>query len=164
MASFGALFYFFIFGELQTPGIKILLNIAEIIYTLKKIKPSFFYPVIWLIISIFLLTIPGTAFPKANWLEKVWFDKWVHIGMFAIMVFLWCWALLKMNLSKEKLKKAFILSALLCLAYGIGMEFVQKYFVVNRSFDNGDIIADGVGCLAGLFYSNWRFMPKQYLK
>lgn len=142
----------------------VLLNIAEIIYALKKIKPSFFYPVIWLIISIILLTIPGTAFPKENWLEKIWFDKWVHIGMFAIMVFLWCWALLRMTLAKVKLKNAFILSAILCLVYGIGMEFVQKYFVVNRSFDNGDIIADGVGCLAGLYYSTSRFITKQHLK
>ena len=142
----------------------VLLNIAEIIHALKKIKPSFFYPVIWLIISIILLTIPGTAFPKENWLEKIWFDKWVHIGMFALMVFLWCWATLRMNFTKEKLKKVFILLAILWLAYGIGMEFVQKYLVVNRSFDSGDIIADGVGCLAGLFYSNWRFIPKQHLK
>jgi len=125
---------------------------------LKKIKPSFVFPILWLIISTILLTIPGQAFPKENWLEKIWFDKWVHIGMFTIMVFLWCWAMLKMNLTKEKLKKAFILIALLWLAYGIGMEFVQKYLVENRSFDNGDIIADGVGCLVGLIYSSRRYI------
>ena len=131
---------------------------------MKKIKPSFVYPIIWLIISTFLLTIPGKAFPKENWLEKIWFDKWVHIGMFSIMVFLWCWAFLRMNFNNEKLKKIFFLIAVLWLAYGIGMEFVQKYLVVNRSFDNGDIIADGVGCLAGLIYSTWKFIPKQNLK
>ena len=127
---------------------------------MKKIKPSFVYPILWLIISTLLLTIPGKAFPKENWLEKIWFDKWVHIGMFAIMVFLWCWAFLRINLNKKKLIKAFILIAVLWLSYGIGMEFVQKYLVVNRSFDSGDIIADGVGCLAGLIYSNWRLISK----
>jgi VanZ family protein len=131
---------------------------------LKKIKPSFVFPVLWLIISTLLLTIPGRAFPKENWLEKIWFDKWVHIGMFAIMVFLWCWATLRMKLDKEKLKKVFILVALLWFAYGIGMEFVQKYLVVNRSFDSGDIIADGVGCLVGFIYSTWRFIPSHHLK
>jgi len=125
---------------------------------LKKIKPSFVFPILWLIISTILLTIPGKAFPKENWLEKIWFDKWVHIGMFTIMVFLWCWAMLKINLTKEKLKKAFILIALLWLAYGIGMEFVQKYLVENRAFDNGDIIADGIGCLVGLIYSSRRYI------
>ena len=83
--------------------------------------------------------------------------------MFAIMVFLWCWASLRMKLDKEKLKKAFILIALLWFAYGIGMEFVQRYLVVNRSFDSGDIIADGVGCLGGLIYSSRRYIPKQHL-
>jgi VanZ family protein len=130
---------------------------------LKTIKPSFVFPLVWLIISTLLLTIPGKAFPKENWLEKIWFDKWVHIGMFTIMVFLWCWAMLRMNLTKEKLKKVFILIALIWFAYGIGMEFVQKYLVVNRSFDSGDIIADGVGCLVGLIYSLRRYIPKQNL-
>lgn len=131
---------------------------------MKKIKPSFVFPLAWVIISTFLLTIPGSAFPKENWLEKIWFDKWVHIGMFAIMVFLWCWAMLRMNFTKEKFKKVFILIALLWLAYGIGMEFVQKYCVTNRSFDPGDIIADGVGCLAGFIFSSKRYIPKQNLK
>jgi VanZ family protein len=118
---------------------------------------------VWLIISTILLTIPGKAFPKENWLEKIWFDKWVHIGMFTIMVFLWCWAILRTKLDTEKLKKVFILIALIWFAYGIGMEFVQKYLVVNRSFDSGDIIADGVGCLVGLIYSLRRYIPKQNL-
>ena len=127
-------------------------------FPLKKIKPSFLYPVLWLIISTVLLTIPGKAFPKENWLEKIWFDKWVHIGMFTIMVFLWCWATLRMKFDKTKLKKVFILIASAWLAYGIGMEFVQKYFIPNRSFDTGDIIADGVGCVVGLIYSMGRYI------
>ena len=133
-------------------------------FSLNNIKPSFVFPILWLIISTLLLTIPGKAFPKENWLEKIWFDKWVHIGMFAVMVLLWCWATQRMKLNKEKLKKAFILIALLWLAYGIGMEFVQKHLVTNRSFDSGDIIADGVGCLAGLIYSIRRYIPKQNFK
>jgi VanZ like family len=133
-------------------------------FSFNKIKPSFYVPILWLIISTVLLTIPGTAFPKENWLDKIWFDKWVHIGMFAIMVVLWCWATLRLNFNKEKLKKVFVFIALGWLAYGIGMEFVQKYCVANRSFDTGDIIADGLGCLAGFIFSNRRYIPKQNLK
>ena len=65
--------------------------------------------------------------------------------MFAIMVFLWCWAILRMQFEKKKLERIFLLIAIAWLAYGIGMEFVQKYCIANRSFDLGDIIADGVG-------------------
>ncbi len=111
-----------------------------------------------------MLTIPGKAFPKENWLEKIWFDKWVHIGMFAVMVFLWCWSMLKMDFDKAKLKNVFTLIAIVSLAYGVGMEFVQKHLVINRSFDFGDILADGAGCLAGLIYSRKRYIPKQNLE
>jgi len=127
-------------------------------FSLNNIKPSFSFPILWLVISTVLLTIPGTAFPKENWLNKIWFDKWVHIGMFAIMVALWCWASLRLNLNTEKLKRMFVVLVLVWLSYGIGMEFVQKYCVANRSFDAGDIIADGLGCLVGYIFSSKRYI------
>lgn len=127
---------------------------------MRSIKPSFIYPVCWLIICTVLLVLPGRAFPKENWLEKIWFDKWVHIGLFAIMVVLWCWAFQPLQPDKEKRLVPFLFFALWWLAYGTGMEFVQKYFVANRSFDTGDIIADGVGCLAGFLYSRWQYIKK----
>ena len=127
---------------------------------MKTIQPSFVYPVLWLIISTLLLTIPGKEFPKQNWLEKIWFDKWVHIGLFAVMVLLWCWAIRRRNFNKEKLKRVFIFFAIFWFAYGIGMEFVQRHLIANRSFDIGDIIADGLGCLAGLVYSINRYIKK----
>ena len=42
--------------------------------------------------------------------------------------------------------------------YGIAMEFVQKYFIPFRSFDFGDIIADGIGCVAGYYFSVKKFL------
>ena len=127
---------------------------------MKKIKPSFVPAITWFIISVVLLTIPGSAFPKENWLDKIWFDKWVHIGMFAIMVSLWCWAMLKIYSVSTRLKALFILIGLLSLSYGVGMEFVQKYFINNRSFDEGDIIADAVGCSLGVFFSLKSYIKK----
>ena len=127
---------------------------------MKKIKPSFIPAITWFIISVVLLTIPGSAFPKENWLDKIWFDKWVHIGMFAIMVTLWCWAVLKMYSVSTRLRTVFIWIGLLSLSYGVGMEFVQKYFINNRSFDLGDIIADAVGSSLGVFFSIKRYIKK----
>ena len=40
------------------------------------------------------------------------------------------------------------------------MEFIQKYFIPNRSFDVGDIIADGVGSAIGLLISLKLFIKK----
>ncbi|HUR64872.1 MAG TPA: VanZ family protein [Chitinophagaceae bacterium] len=127
---------------------------------MKNNSLSFLLAVSWLLISTFLLTIPGTRFPKEDWLSKLWFDKWVHIGIFSLMVFLWCWFFYKSAIKKANLINYFLVTALCCFAYGTGMEFVQKYFVSNRSFDLGDIIADGVGCVAGLIYSWGRYIKK----
>jgi len=125
---------------------------------LKNIKPSFIPAIAWFIISIILLTLPGSSFPKENWFGKIGLDKWVHIGMFAVMVTLWCWALLKKYSVSTRLRTIFIGIGLVSLGYGIGMEFVQKYFIPNRSFDDGDIIADGVGCTLGVMYSIRRYI------
>jgi VanZ family protein len=46
--------------------------------------------------------------------------------------------------------RVFIIIALLCLAYGVLMEFVQKYFIPNRSCDINDMLADAAGALLGL--------------
>jgi hypothetical protein len=128
--------------------------------SLNKIKPSFIPAITWFIISIILLTLPGSSFPKENWFDKIWLDKWVHIGMFAIMVTLWCWAMLKIYSLSTRLRTIFIWIALLCLIYGVGMEFVQKFFIKNRSFDVGDIIADAVGCTLGVLFSLGRYIKK----
>lgn len=137
---------------------KIFHLILHKIFLLKKLKPTFIPAIIWLIISTILLIIPGSALPQENWLGKIWFDKWVHIGMFSIMVFLCCWAIHKKYTDNNKLTNSFLLIGLCCLFYGIGMEFVQKYFVANRSFDTRDIIADAVGCTIGFLYSSRRFV------
>ena len=84
----------------------------------------------------------------------------MHIGLFGLMVFLWCKAFFKSNIARAKWKHYFFVTALLCFAYGTGMEYVQKYFVSNRSFDGGDIIADGIGCIGGLIYSWVRYIKK----
>ncbi len=82
--------------------------------------------------------------------------------MFSVMVVLWCfaWRALKRDFSIPALRRLFITIAVIFLCYGIAMEFVQRYFVINRSFDMGDIIADAIGCAAGLIFSTRRYIKK----
>jgi len=127
---------------------------------LKQIRPQPWPAIAWLALCTWLLVLPGSALPKNDWLGKLWLDKWIHLGLFAFMVFLWCWYLSSSTRHRTKLRMLFTLIALLCLMYGIGMEFVQKYFVVNRSFDGGDIAADAAGCLSGWWYSGRRYIKK----
>jgi len=88
------------------------------------------------------------------------FDKWVHIGLLSILSFLFCWGIYKQKNNAEKNKRNFILTGIICLGYGIMIEFIQREFIPNRSFDMGDVIADGVGSLAGVIYSFIRYIKK----
>ena len=124
-----------------------------------KNTSSFIFAVGWLIMTIVLLTLPGSAFPKENWLSKLWVDKWVHIVLFAILVILWCRAVVKAG-NRILLKKYFVGITVLGIAYGIGMEFIQKHLVSNRSFDILDIVSDAAGCLLGLGISVARYIKK----
>jgi len=112
---------------------------------LKKIPPIL-PALFWLIFTTVLLCLPGSAFPKENWFDKIWLDKWIHVALFATLVFLWCQIV--SGLPPDKRRRYWQIAFYFFL-YGIIMEFIRKFFIPNRSFDLGDIIADGVGCVVG---------------
>jgi VanZ family protein len=129
-------------------------------YRLRKTTVSLLLATLWFITTVVLLTLPGSDLPQENWLDQIYFDKWVHIGMFALLVFLWCWALSKKNENSPRLKTFFLQITIAAIAYGILMEFVQRNFIPGRSFDIIDMIADSVGAFVGFFFSSWRFIKK----
>lgn len=113
----------------------------------KKVSWLHIPALIFLVLSIYLLTVPGKDLPEVRFFNSIpLFDKWVHMGMFGILVFLFAMAFQKRIQAKPS---TLPLIALLALAYGIAMEYVQKYCVANRSFDITDILADGAGCVIG---------------
>jgi hypothetical protein len=118
---------------------------------------------LWLILVTVLLTLPGSAFPKENWFDKIWVDKWIHIFLFSVMLYLWARAVGKKYPTLSKLRMLLLLLIGVSLVYGISMEFIQKYFVKNRSFDTGDIIADGFGAALGGFFSWYRYKKNKPL-
>ena len=109
-----------------------------------------FLPGIALFVLIYvLLTLPGNDFPKNPFLELIHFDKWVHIGLFAGLVFLFCYPLMVKYHYK---KSVYFIIVILAIVYGVGMEYVQKYFTVDRSFDITDMLADAAGSIIGYFF------------
>jgi hypothetical protein len=53
------------------------------------------------------------------------------------------------------------LSLIVCILFGIGMEFYQKYFVPSRGFEVGDMLADAIGALLVLPFFN---MVKHFIQ
>ncbi|MFT4155747.1 VanZ family protein [Parafilimonas sp.] len=123
-----------------------------------KIKPLFFLPVIaWFIIANILFFLPGEDIPQVSFLDLIYFDKWVHIGLFSGLVFLTAWPFIKSGRCTVKL---LIKISILFVLYGILVEFIQRYLNEGRSFDYTDMIADAAGCFAGSIFSKW--VAKKY--
>jgi len=125
---------------------------------LKKNVSTIVFAIIWFLVITILLCIPGTKLPKITWEDKIWFDKWIHVFLFMVLVILWSKAYSSKKNIRVNLRKLFFQIMVLCLLYGILMELVQNYFIPFRSFDLFDIIADGVGCAIGYFISIKRFV------
>jgi hypothetical protein len=120
----------------------------------------FFFSAGWLILTTILLTLPGGSFQTGGFFIKIpWFDKWVHIGLFAVMALLFCLWMLRKGIPRGNENKVLLGCGLACLVYGIAMEFIQKNFIPLRSFDNGDIVADAVGSLLGIWFAR-RYIKK----
>ena len=130
---------------------------------LKKNVLIIVFAVIWLMLVTSLHCIPGTQLPKITWQDKIWLDKWIHVFLFMILVILWSKGYsYKKNIQGDS-RKIFFQIMIICFFYGILMELVQKYFIVNRSFDLMDIMADGIGCVAGYLFAIKRFTPNKFL-
>lgn len=104
---------------------------------------------LWLAFITLLFLLPGTALPKASWTDGIYFDKWVHFIFFAVLLFLWRF------FSKSNDSSISMVLFLGAFIYGTIIELVQHYYVVFRSFDEGDLAADSVGAIAGLLLWHW---------
>ena len=125
-------------------------GIQDIIQKLLKIRITSFWPaVVALIVATFLFCLPGQEFPHINWLDKIHFDKFAHIGLFSVLVFLWILPPQSRINDKQKVKRMYLWVALAFVFYGICIEFIQLNFVPYRSFDVFDIVANTVGCAFG---------------
>jgi VanZ family protein len=128
------------------------------IHFLKKYLGSVYSPIAWTLFIILLLCIPGSMLPNEIRFPIPQFDKLVHITLFSGFVLLWNFYLSSQPLSSRQLLRWFFLIFVLANGLGIGMEFVQKYYIPFRDFDTEDIIADMIGAGIGYGVSNIFFL------
>lgn len=101
---------------------------------------------IYWLVAIVLLTLPGNKFPERSWFKTLQIDKWIHIGLFFGLTFF----TLSFNLRFSK--KTLLILTTFCFAFGIAIEFIQEHYIINRSFDKWDIVADGIGVIVGYLF------------
>jgi len=118
---------------------------------MQKISLNNFIPaIIWFFIVLVLTCMPGKDVPKIGWLEQIHFDKWVHIGMFGGLTFLFCRPFSRSGWPKRQRRAYFVKIALATSIWGLDIEFIQKYFAIGRSFELLDWAADSLGALVAL--------------
>ena len=126
---------------------------------MQKISFKKFIPgIAWFFVVLYLMCIPGSDLPKVDdWLHKIYFDKWIHVGVFGLLCILFCMPFNKSSIDPGKRIKYFILIALGISIYGYATELIQKYWIPGRSYDLLDWAADSMGTLIGLLFSRKRF-------
>ncbi len=118
-----------------------------------KIKIITFWPgSIALTLSTIAFFIPGQELPKQEWLIDISIDKLVHVGLFAVLVVLWCLPVLARVERADKRTTILLWITLSFLFYGVLIEFIQGNFIEGRTFGVDDMIADGLGCLIGFLF------------
>ena len=131
---------------------------------MKKNIAAIVFAIVWLLTITTLLCIPGTKFPKVTWEDKIWLDKWIHVFLFMVLVIVWNKVYSDKKNIQNNIRKIFFQIMIIGFLYGIAMELVQKYFIPFRSFDIGDILADGIGCFIGYLISIKRFVKARAVK
>jgi VanZ family protein len=99
--------------------------------------------VIWTLVVAFITLLPGKDLPE---ISIVNFDKLAHLGVFAVLEFLYL----------RWLGKSYFWITTACIFYGGLLEFLQGAFYVDRYADLWDFVFNGLGCLVALFvFNHW---------
>ncbi len=112
---------------------------------IRRILTYRFFPVCWTLLLVILLCIPGSRCQALSLFGWKHLDKFVHIFLFGMNVLFWGWHYGAVSRESNELRKIFLFTTMATIALGIALEFVQLYFIPNRSFDGYDIIADAIG-------------------
>ena len=95
---------------------------------------------LWSAFIFVLCFIPGNDLPKHPWLEKIYFDKFVHAGLYFV------YFILLIRAFKQQGTGKLVLPFLICLLQGILIECIQgSSLIQGRSFDSWDIVANVFG-------------------
>ena len=121
----------------------------------KKFIPG----IAWFFLVLFLLCLPGSDLPTVQgWLNKIYFDKWIHIGLFSILTFLFMYPFIRSSIGAKDKWHYLLRIAIAVSVFGLTSEFIQKFFILGRSFDLLDWAADSLGALIALVFCRQRLL------
>jgi hypothetical protein len=106
--------------------------------------------IIWGLVIILLMAIPGNAFPKIpKFIDLLQPDKIIHQVIFAVYVFLQIKGFRQQDVYPDIRKHAVFLVLTIGLLLSAGTELMQEWVIPNRLGSVWDFTANVVGCLTG---------------
>ena len=107
------------------------------------------FGIAWALFIFLLASVPGDEFPSVLFWFNLPFDKVVHVFLYLVLVFLLCVGFTKQNtlpfLHFRPILSALVISAI----YGMIIEVSQTAFMLNRSFEVYDVLANFIGSAFG---------------
>lgn len=100
----------------------------------------------YITLVFYLCFLPSDEVKSNDFLDKIYFDKWVHIMMYFGMWTLMVWAP-KGAGSLQNQRQSFISAFLVALVVGIAIEYIQATPMVGRGKDFTDVVANCTGML-----------------
>jgi len=103
---------------------------------------------LWAVFIIIICSVPGSQFPKSNFLNIPNIDKWAHLVLYTILSFL-----LSNSYHQEARlpkKEALVKVVAYGLELGAAIEIYQHYLIPNRSGEFLDFVADAFGVALGI--------------
>ncbi|MAZ73759.1 MAG: hypothetical protein CMC70_11510 [Flavobacteriaceae bacterium] len=113
---------------------------------------------VYLVVISIAFLIPGRAIPTT----QLPLDKVVHIGIHAVLLFVWALYFFKKN-DNTLTGNTLLLIGVACFLYGIIIEVLQESLVALRHSDFLDLVANSIGILLGaiVFYKAKHYFKNQ---
>lgn len=105
-------------------------------HILQKARLNYWPPVLLTSVLTGVFLMPGSTIPDVQIINL---DKMVHVSAFVLLFFLWF-------LARPDKQTAILF---LVISYGLGIEFLQEWLPLQRSFEWADVVADSAGALLG---------------
>ena len=113
------------------------------------------WAMLWALLILILCGIPGRDIPHISFLELLSFDKFVHAGIFFVLMLLASRGFTLQTTFNKVHQNPKMIALLICVAYGGLLEIMQGTIFEERSADIYDFIANSFGCVMALIMYSW---------
>ncbi len=126
----------------------------------KELSVKQFTPgIAWFLLVLVLICLPGSNIPTVEtWLNDIYFDKWVHAGLFAVLTFLFIFPVSRTGIPLGVKKNTALKISIAACIWALTTEFIQKFFIADRSFDAYDWLSDSFGIAVAYAWCRFKYL------